>query len=445
MHNARVTLFALLAAPALAQASWSQLYTAVSPPPQEASMVCFEPTGEVLLLFGRYPGTPPTQGWRLQGSTWSAMPLPVIGLAYVGLTYDSNRQRVVAFGGSSPLNNDVWEWNGAQWTHPNPIVRPTARERFAIAFDRARGVVVVFGGLNAGTYLSDLWEWNGAAWTQRAASTPLGPRAYSLAAFDPVRQDVLVYGGLAPLYNGTLVFNDTWSWDGTAWTHQTPATPPPYDVLGAIVTDLHRQRVILYGGSSGDGLTREWDGSEWTAKPPPSPGPRVLGALAYDTQLRRTVLFGGTSQGNWVPDTWVYQTPLPADVVPFGSGCAGTAGLPSLAAAAFVLPWLGDTMRNVVQSVPAGEPGAIFVSSFGSTSPVPLAAVGMPGCELLVPLDVAEFRAAVAGRAEWTTAIPNTTALAGTTFRQQAFVLDAGANALGLVASNGVVVTLGVR
>jgi hypothetical protein len=157
-------------------------------------------------------------------------------------------------------------------------------------------------------------------------------------------------------------------------------------------------------------------------------------------------MFGGhTPTAYMVQDTWIYRTPMPADVAPFGSGCAGTAGTPALGAAPFALPWLGDTMRDVVQAIPEGEPGAAFVSSFGNTPPIPLGGVGMPGCTLLVPLDVVEFRVATAGRSEWALAIPNTPALAGASFRQQAYVLDAAANALGITASNAVLVTLGVR
>jgi len=288
---------------------------------------------------------------------------------------------------------------------------------------------------------------NGAVWALRAATTPLGQRYRVVGAFDPVHRNVLLYGGMRYLGpgSGELVFNDTWAWNGTAFTQYTPAVPPPYLRMEAIVTDLHRQRVILYGGDTGDHITREWTGAEWVERAGPSPGPRNSHALAYDTSLRRTVLFGGTSSGAWVQDTWIYRTPLPADVVPFGSGCAGTAGTPSLAATPFTLPWLGDTMRTVVQTIPAGEPGALFVSSFGTTPPVPLGPVGMPGCDLLVPIDVLDFGVAVAGSAEWTLSIPNVPALAGVSFGQQAFVRDVPANPLGLTASNAITLTLGVR
>ncbi|MEO6593335.1 MAG: hypothetical protein ABIP94_01120, partial [Planctomycetota bacterium] len=109
------------------------------------------------------------------------------------------------------------------------------------------------------------------------------------------------------------------------------------------------------------------------------------------------------------------------------------------------LPWLGDTARHIVSNIVPGGLGALFVSSFTQSAPVSLAAIGMPGCDLLLPVDVAEFRVAVAGAAEWTLQIPNVASLAGMPFYQQAFPFDAAANGFGLVASNGIVVTPGIR
>ena len=444
MRSASLLSIVLVASSLAAQASWSQLYPAVSPLPVTlASMACFEPLGQVVLVFG-IASSPAVQGWKLQGSTWSPFPMPAQTGYARGMVYDSVRQRLVVFGGE-PVNNDVWEWNGSNWLQATPVVRPQARSVFAMAFDRARGVTVVFGGNSGGQTLQDVWEWNGSAWSQRAATTPMGQREYTSAAFDPVRRNVVLYGGVRPYAGTTLVFNDTWAWDGIAMTQYTPAVPPPYLGQATMVTDLDRQRVILYGGVPADGITREWNGAEWVERAGPSPGPRVGHAMAYDPSLRRTVLFGGTSSGSYVQDTWIYRTPLPAEVVPFGSGCAGTAGTAVLQAAEYSLPWLGDTMRTVVTAVPPGQPGAVFVSSFGSTQPVPLAALGMPGCDLLVPIDVPEFRPAVAGAAEWSVAIPNVLALAAAVFRQQAFVFDVGVNALGLTNSNAITATLGVR
>ena len=268
-------------------------------------------------------------------------------------------------------------------------------------------------------------------------------------ASDPVGGGVLLHGGAAFHPTIALTFTDTWTWNGTSWIPASAGDATAGAALPSQATDVQRQRIVMLGGMGGDHRTWEWDGAEWHADGSPGPAPRHFFGIGYDGTQRRVLVHGGTvsfsSYSLHLHDTWIYRTPLPADVAPFGSGCAGTIGTPALAAAPFSLPWLGDTTRLVVDAIPATEPGAAFVSSFGSIPPIPLVGVGMPGCDLLVPTDVVEFRAATAGRAEWQLAIPNALALAGVQFRQQAFVLDSAANALGLVASNGVTATLGVR
>jgi hypothetical protein len=418
--------------------------------------VSHEASGSLAMLWGTdiATGQTATQAWRFQNGTWSLQAGPLPSHRYeASIGYDALHQQAVLFGGSENGfdRDDTWLWNGTSWTQANPPIRPSPRVGAAMAFDHRRGVVVLFGGIATptSTILADTWEWNGSVW--QLLTPPVSPpaRAYENMAFDPVNGSVLLYGGYT--YNGPQlqVFNDTWTFDGNQWLQQQPATSPSSRTNAGMVTDLRRQRIVLLGGQTFDPFAWEWDGAQWSPRYQPGPGPRTSFGITYDAVARRVVVAGGGVQypGGiyWQNDTWSFQSPLPADVAPFGSGCAGTAGTPALGAAPFTLSWLGDTMRNVVEAIPVGEPGAVFVSSVGSTPPIPLGGVGMPGCDLLVPIDVVEFRAATAGRAEWALAIPNTPSLAGATFRQQAFVLDAAANVLGLTASNAVLVTLGVR
>ena len=70
-------------------------------------------------------------------------------------------------------------------------------------------------------------------------------------------------------------------------------------------------------------------------------------------------------------------------------------------------------MRHVASNLANSCPGVVFLSSFTQIAPLNLATVGMPGCELLLPTSIAEFRSASAGAAEWTLSIPNTPVFAG--------------------------------
>lgn len=438
----------VLSVPLAAQASWSQLYTNAAPPVREGAAMAFhEASASVVLLGGIGPSsTYWTDAWRLQGATWTQIAGPVPPARRHGaMVYDSVRQCLVLFGGldNGGSLDDTWEWNGATWSQRLSASTPPARYYHGMAFDPVRGVTVLYGGLTGSVLADDHWEWNGTDWQQRTPALSPGARLQPTLVFDPTHDAVLLHGGSSPFGSTQLPNNDTWTWDGANWTRWFPATPPPMRSGGRAVADLHRGRVVLHGGGN-DPFAWEWDGAEWRILLQASPGLRAGHVMAYDAAARRVVLHGG-GNGYWAFDTWIYRTPLPATVEPFGSGCAGSAGTPALANVAHRLPWLGDTVQNRVSGIAPGEPGAIFVSSFGAIPPIDLTFLGLTGCDLLVPLDVLELAPAVAGAADWSYTVPNDTALAGVAWRQQAFPFDAAANPFGLAASNAVLGTFGVR
>jgi hypothetical protein len=414
-------------------------------------MACFEPTGDVVMMLGEGPAML-ADAWRLQGSVWSQLPGPLPPVrTRAAMVCDAQRQRLVLFGGYSlgSYLSDTWEWDGTAW-----LLRasngPPAREGHAMAYDRDRRVTVLFGGLAYAGHVQDLWEWNGTAWAQRAAPAGPSPRRAAHMAFDPVHRTVLLQGGAySPPGGQDVLRNDTWSWDGAAWVQLFPATPPPFALGSSMAGDPHRARILLHGGLAADAFAREWDGSEWRIVLQSSPSGRQDHAMAYDMVGRRTVLFGGLFwQGGsafYYGDTWIFRTPTPADVVPFGAGCAGTAGVPALANAPYSLPWLGGTLTNRVRNLAPAAAGVVFATGFASTAPISLAIYGMPGCDQLVLPATTEFGVATAGGAEWTLAIPNTAALANVHLFQQVFALDPAANALGLTASNGIEIITGIR
>ena len=82
------------------------------------------------------------------------------------MTYDSNRQRVVLFGGragTTVVFNDTWEWDGEYWTQMNDL-GPPPRSAHTLVFDSIRQRTVCFGGLSnipdPGSAFGDTWEWD---------------------------------------------------------------------------------------------------------------------------------------------------------------------------------------------------------------------------------------------------------------------------------------------
>jgi cysteine-rich repeat protein len=183
-----------------------------------------------------------------------------------------------------------------------PGATPPLRRTAGMAYDAARQRVVMFGGFN-GAFLNDTWEWDGAAWTQMFPRTVPGGRAGHGLAYDAARHRVVMFGG----QNTAGGIAETWEWDGTNWALMSPTgTPPTARTLPAMGYDGNRRRVIMYGGldtvaTTGFEETWEWTGTAWNKLTTggTSPGPRYGGSLAFDSTpaRRHSVMFGGNPNG----------------------------------------------------------------------------------------------------------------------------------------------------
>src|SRR5262249_34735761 len=92
----------------------------------------------------------------------------------------------VLFGGvdeKQGVLDDTWIWDGISWTRKIPLISPPARFGHAMAYDSARGLVVLFGGNSAIEMLNDTWVWDGITWTQKSPPANPGPRAFHSLAF----------------------------------------------------------------------------------------------------------------------------------------------------------------------------------------------------------------------------------------------------------------------
>jgi hypothetical protein len=237
------------------------------------------------------------------------------------LAYDKARGVSVLFGGwgsgsladgGNGVLGDTWEWDGTNWTQRFPARSPAARERHALAYDDATQRVVLFGGSTTGAAaatVSDTWEWDGVNWSPKPSSKIPDARFGAALAYDGVSGKLLLFGGVDA---NNVYLNDTWEWDGMNWSVTTTVAAPHVRYLGPLAWDSARGRIVLFGGTDDGSIgpmadTWEWDGMNWKdVSPPASPPKRYASALAYDSARARTVLFGGgpSSVDN---DTWEWD------------------------------------------------------------------------------------------------------------------------------------------
>ena len=257
--------------------------------------------------------------WQYDGNDWTevAWTGPGPGIRnHHGMVFDERRGRIVVFGGhdGTQVLGDTWEYSpltGA-WTPVTTAHRPSPRYDAEMAYDKRRGVTVLFGG-TPGQYIfyNDTWEYDGRDWRQ--INTPHSPPGALDGAmvYDEARGRVVLVTGWQAQGFGWV--NETWEYDGTDWTYITQA--PSWRYNFALAYDSVRQRVVLFGGFEHGGIgcglgdTWEYDGQGWTRITTPHAPPGRCGhAMTYDPSRQRVVLFGGdVGGGNYYGDTWEYD------------------------------------------------------------------------------------------------------------------------------------------
>jgi hypothetical protein len=300
--------------------SWTQRGP-TEPSPRLAHALAYDTARERTVMFGGqntlFQGLGDT--WLWNGARWTQSQAtgPPARLDHA-MAYDRGRDRVVLFGGRATSYagatrfSDTWEWDGSAWTQI-PGAGPSARFRHAMAYDRMRGRVILFGGTDGTTSFGDTWAWDGSAWTQLSVSGP-SPRSGHAMTYDPAHQVVLLFGG--------AFWSDTWAWDGAEWS---PQRPMGWTVIpgGGLEFDPIRQCTFLYGGGGGyQDRFMEWDGHAWSTRLVYSSLVRENSPVVYDESRHCMVLFGGygTEPGDLYTsrarcDTWeLPSTPAPPAV-----------------------------------------------------------------------------------------------------------------------------------
>jgi hypothetical protein len=165
----------------------------VSGAPAQSSAVCHDPVRGRVVQFGGLDSASVQRQelWEWTGTAWSAFAAGPAQPSLFGtsLAYDSARQRVVAFGGGSA---DTWEWDGSTWLRFQ-VPGPSRRGGATLAYDSRRRRTVLFGGANGLLqYSNETWEWDGATWSQMQSAQQPPARASALLAFDSARGQIVV-------------------------------------------------------------------------------------------------------------------------------------------------------------------------------------------------------------------------------------------------------------
>lgn len=280
------------------------------------------------------------------------------------LVYDSQRKRTVMFGGvdvsvgnaADSCRGEVgassqaarcgftWEWNGARWTKAAGVGVgiPDPRVGHAMAYDRNRGVVVLFGGntdsAGAGVlcegsgsgFCPGTWEWNGTVWSKKTPATIPTARIGHAMAFDETRGVVVMFGGVTQgnaACDGIVDCGKLWTWNGTNWIEAAQGNIgdglPLARERHAMAWDDVRDEIVLFGGlrdalpggtACNEGFfgvcddTWSWNGTRWDKLATVGPGSTSTGPtrnfqMVFDRRRQRTVILGGNDNNGGRPES----------------------------------------------------------------------------------------------------------------------------------------------
>ena len=441
---------------ALLPAQWGPLTTSTAPAPRSLPLLAYDSIGARTLLFG---GNGTNEFWSLAGGVWTQLAPAVLPPARqrANLATDPASGQIVLYGGIGSGQfalDDTWLWDGTTWQLQTPANTPGGFARHGMAYDLTRQTFVLFGGRNnlwiPNQASSQTWELAAGNWILAAPTLSPSGRIDAAMAHHPGLNAVLLFGG----QDATGAANDdTWSFDGTTWTQRNLTGPRPSPRAGAaLVPVLGRNVCVLFGGR--DPFTQqicndtwEHDGVNWTQVNNVYGGvypPRGEFGITHDFVRDRLVLFGGAIANNSLrDDTWEFG----AQFLPFGLGCAGSAGVPALVGGA--PPQLGAMTTVTITNLPPGSPFAVLAVGLSRTQwalgslPALLTNLGMPGCRSYTSADLLTTVPASGGVATWSWSVPAQPLWLGTAFYLQGVAWDPGANALGLTVANAATMVIG--
>lgn len=292
--------------------------TASTLPPREAPAMAYDPSRNIIVLFGGINGDALladtwiytiANGW-VQASPSTSPPARY----HAAMAYDPTTQKLVLFGGTKSTDSfqDTWTFDGTSWAPVTTNTPPTRRYMHAMATDFNRNVIVMYAGIVPfnGPYGRDTWEYASGTWTLVDAASAPGFRYGSAMAFttpnSPSTGTIILYGGVTDANQAT---SDTWRYDASGWTLlPTPVSPP-----GRLLATLSPQAdgVVLVGGQAGvlaEPLRDVWrfTNGAWTdVSPRFQPAPRNSTPLAYDEDAREMNLVSGYD-GTFLDDAWAY-------------------------------------------------------------------------------------------------------------------------------------------
>ncbi len=321
------------------------------PPARNQTAMTYDATRRNVVLFGgqaaNLTGTHYTDladTWLFNGNGWHEAHPRTHPAAREGasMSYDAQTKETVLIGGIERVNparndnvkTDTWTWDGERWHHEHPSHIPPAWPHVPISFDAATNALTILAPqagsaasnaalgafTNGGSFVR--WTWDGHDWTEHHDADAPRLSFHGTLLRDPTTNGLLYFtydpdtscpppvpGSPAkcdhPDPTGTY-YSQTWTWNGSQWTHEQPNRAPNASAVAA--TDTRDRAVTVVSANQ---ETWTWKHHNWaiTARSVPAPSDAVA---AFDNELDVLVVFGASNSPNlWLRRATTWRTVPP--------------------------------------------------------------------------------------------------------------------------------------
>jgi N-acetylneuraminic acid mutarotase len=243
--------------------SWTEVFPTTAPSERRGHILAFDSESDRVIFFGGHQGggLPTNDTWAYNPGTnvWTEMSPSIAPPARFAhkMAYDSESDRVILFGGfnGEGVNEpddyfgDSWayDFNSDTWENLTTTGSPSARGVPSISYDSESERIVLFGGSMSLTSYNDTWlfNYNTLTWQEMSPTDSPSERSRHGSAYDWESDKVIIYGGTSNGFNGLFQIGEwpvsdegkTWAYDVNTNTwermNQTPptttttTTPPP--------------------------------------------------------------------------------------------------------------------------------------------------------------------------------------------------------------------------
>lgn len=233
--------------------SWEQKFPETNPPDRYSHAMVFDEVRGVTVLFGGKNQTGILKDtWEWDGENWvERFPqnIPPSRCCHQ-MYFDKQYGKVRIFGGydGTLFYDDIWEWDGTNWQMVTPNTPSPIASGFSHAYDIERQqLTTLLVGFPEG-----MWLFQENRWSEPAFELEPLPRVSAAMAYDRKRGITIIFGGV----KDNKFFNDTWIL-GEEWEeYHSPLEPSPrwghnffYDTL--------QERVVMFGGYDGVNMLNE--------------------------------------------------------------------------------------------------------------------------------------------------------------------------------------------